>query len=119
MQLIPLYDETAPVACTIGADEVSGRIALLESMRGAHTALERTDFGLLLTFPNTPEVEADLQRFVVDEKRCCEFWGFALKATSSNLTLQWDGPPAANDIIERLASFFGGDEPLEALAGLL
>src|SRR5687768_15460495 len=109
MKRIPLYDETAPITCTITSDEVSGRIEILERLRGALDRLERTEHGLLLHFPARPDIEADLRRFAIDEKRCCEFWGFAID-TTAGLTLRWDGPPAAAEILDRLEQYFDGDE---------
>ncbi len=119
MKLIPIYDDTAAVACTIGKAEVPGRIDLVERMRTSLSSVERTEFGLLLHFPPSPEVDADLHQFAVDEKRCCEFWGFAITKAADDLTLRWDGPPAASELIDRLQNYFEGNEPLTDLAGLL
>ena len=119
VERIPIYDETVPVACTIGADEIPERVELIGRMRANLDRLERTEHGLLLHFPARADIEADLRRFAVDEKRCCAFWGFAVD-TSNGLTLQWDGPPAAAPIVDGFEAFFTGDEPLTgALAGLL
>jgi hypothetical protein len=118
MKLIPLYDEAAPIACTISTDEIPGRVALIESMRDRLDRLERTEHGLLLHFPPRPDIEADLHRFAVDEKRCCEFWGFAV-LTDDGLALRWDAPPTAAELIDRLEAFFAGDLPALDLAGLL
>lgn len=119
MKRIPIYDDTAPIACTITTDEIPGRVELIERMRTNLRQLERTEHGLLLHFPPRPDVEADLRRFVVDEKRCCEFWGFDIVAGEPGITLRWDGPPSASEIIARLAAFFEGDEPGLDLAGVL
>ncbi len=119
MKLIPIYDDTAAVACTIGKAEVPGRIDLIERMRTNLSSVERTEFGLLLHFPRSPEVDADLHQFAIDEKRCCEFWGFAITDAADDLTLRWDGPPAAHELIDRLKDYFEGNEPLTDLAGLL
>lgn len=118
-RLIPLYDVTAPIACTISADEIPGRIDLLERIRANLAELERTEHGMLLRFPNRPDVEADLRKLAIDEKRCCQFWGFEVAAARDVLTLRWDGPPASGGLIDRLAAFFAGDEPAAGLAGLL
>lgn len=118
-KIIPLYDATAPIACTIGSDEVPDRIELVEQLRSYLVGLQRTEHGMLLTFPNRPEVAADVRRFAVDEKRCCEFWGFDVTERGSELVLRWDAPPDAQDLVDRLAAFFEGDEPASALGGLL
>jgi hypothetical protein len=118
MKLIPLYDETAPIACTISEEEIPGRIELVERMRSNLERLERTDLGMLLHFAIRPDIEADLRRFAVDEKRCCEFWGFDV-FSDGDLTLRWDAPPSASELVDRLEEFFMGNEPASALAGLL
>lgn len=118
MKRIPIYDASAPVACTISDAEIPGRIELVERMRSNLDRIDRTEHGLLLHFPARPDVAADLQQFAVDEKRCCQFWGFEI-VTGDDLALRWDGPPAAGEILDRLDTFFRGDEPLADLAGLL
>jgi hypothetical protein len=79
--------------------------------------LERTEHGLLLHFP--PAAEAEVRRFAVDEKRCCQFWGFEVGSRSGELTLQWDGPPDAADLLDQLHAYFLGDQPLAVVTGLL
>lgn len=118
-KLIPLYDASADIACTIDNADVPGRIALVERLRSVSTAIDRTEYGLLLHFPVAPDVEDDVRTFAVDEKACCSFWGFGVDVTSEEITLQWDAPPTANDLIDRLHEFFLGDEPLTVLSGLL
>ena len=119
MKLIPIYDASAPIACTIGDDEIPERLALLERLRQALDSVERAEYGLLLRFWDEPAIAADVRRFTVDEKRCCQFWGFEVGSRSGELTLRWDGPPGAADLIDQLHAYFLGDQPLTALAGLL
>ncbi len=116
---IALYDATAPIACTLGADEIPQRIALLERLRSNALGVERTEHGLRISFANRDDVATDLQRFAVDEQRCCQFWGFEV-LRDQELTLRWDGPPAASEIIDHFAEWFEGGESLSLdLAGLL
>lgn len=119
MKSIPIYDATAPVTCTVGSDEIPERIELVERMRHNLGQIDRTEHGMLLHFPNRADIEDDLRRFAVDEKRCCQFWGFAVDADPDGLTLRWDGPPDAEDLIGRLHAYFEGDEPLTSISGLL
>ena len=118
MKLIPIYDATAPIACTAG-DELPIRIAQIERLRAHLRRVERTEHGLLLSFPGRPEIEDDVRRFAVEEKGCCAFWGFAVAVDGDGLTLRWDGPPDTGEIIDRLHEFFEGDEPLALDSGLL
>jgi len=116
---IPIHDATAPVVCTISDAEVPERIELIERMRAALGRVERTEHGLLLHFAADPAVEGDLRRFAVDEKRCCQFWGFEVGSADEGLTLRWDGPPAAGGLLDELHAYFEGDQPLTLLSGLL
>ena len=83
------------------------------------SATDGTEVGLLLHLPATTENEADVREFAKDEKACCQFWGFDVAIGDDEITLQWDAPPDATELIERLHEFFLGDEPLTALDGLL
>lgn len=118
-KLIPIYDDAAPIACTITNAEIPERIELIDRMRTAMTAIDRTPTGLLFHFPDSDAVRADLATFAVDEKRCCQFWGFATTDEPSGIALRWDGPPAVDDLLDRLETFFTTDAPLSALDGLL
>jgi hypothetical protein len=120
MKQIPIYDETAPIACSLDPDAIPGRLATIDRMRMALDRLDRTEHGLLLHFPAQADLEAELRAFAVDEKRCCPFWGFAvLTDEATGLALRWDGPPRAAELVERLERFFAGDEPVDALSDLL
>lgn len=119
MRSIPIYNDTAAITCSISNDEVPDRIELVERMRHNLERIERTEHGVLLHFPNRADIDTDLHRFAVDEKRCCQFWGFAINATENQLSLRWDGPPAADDLVTRLVAYFRGDEPLTTISGLL
>lgn len=118
-RLVPLYDASAPIVCTIGDDERADRIALVERVRDAMTQVERTASGLLLTFPRTDAVEADVRRFVVDEKRCCQFWGFAVVDGDDELVLRWDAPAGATQLLERIEAVLRSDVPIDRIGGLL
>ena len=119
MKLIPIYDDTKPIACTIDRAEVPARVELVDRMRSNLAAIERTEHGMLLRFPNASDIEADLKRFALEEKRCCEFWGFAIAAEGDNLTLRWDAPPDAEPLVDRLLAYFNGDAEFTSIAGLL
>ena len=119
MKTIPIYDATKPISCTIANAEIPGRIDLVERMRANLLAIERSEHGMLLRFPNRPDTEADLHRFAVDEKRCCEFWGFDIQEHGDDVILRWDAPPAASGLVDQLLGYFRGEQPLTAISGLL
>ena len=117
---IPLYDESAAIACSLTPEEIPARLATIERMRTDLTSLERTEHGLLLHFPPSASLDAELRQFALDEKRCCAFWGFAVRTDGpSQLALLWEAPPSAAGLVDQLEAFFTGDEPTEILAGLL
>ena len=118
-RLIPIYDDSAPIACTITNAEIPDRVELIERMRAAMTSIDRTTTGLLLHFPDDETVRADLATFAVDEKRCCQIWGFAIPAEAAGGALRWDGPRAVDDLFDQLETFFTTDAPVSALEGLL
>jgi hypothetical protein len=119
VDLIPIYDDTKPIACTASDEEILKRIGQVERMREDVDRIERTRHGLLLHFPDRDDIDANLRRFVVDEKRCCEFWGFDIQRNGGALRLRWDGPPSVNDFFDELIEFFHGDKPITAFSGLL
>lgn len=119
MKALPIYDDTAPIACSADRAEIAGRIEQIERLRADLDGVERTEHGLLLRFPNRADVDAELRTFVVDEKGCCAFWGFEISATADQLRLRWDAPPTLADLMDRLLAQFESDEPFTALSGLL
>ena len=44
---------------------------------------------------------------------------FAIDTDDDELTLRWDGPPAAGELVDRLHRYLIGNEPIDVLAGLL
>lgn len=115
---IPIFDASAPVVCTLDDADVPERVELIERMRASLVDVHRTDHGLLLRFPRRPGIEADVRRFALDEKRCCQFWGFEVEA-GDELLFRWEGPPAAAELLDELHAYFEGDQPLTLLSGLL
>lgn len=119
MTRIPIYDATAPIACTAGRDELPVRKAQIARLRDFGPTVEPTEHGILLHFPNRPNVDAEVRDFTVAEKGCCTFWGFEITSTPDRLTLRWDAPPDTRPLLHGLAGFFAGSISLDALGGLL
>ena len=119
MTEVPLYDDSVPIACTATSDEIPIRVAMLERMRSSLRSVERIDHGVMLHFPAEAAVEADVRQFVVDEKQCCQFWGFEVDRADDTITLRWEGPPSADGFLDGLITFFESDQPFTAFVGLL
>jgi len=118
-RLLPMYDDAAPIVCTINDRDKADHLALFERLRAGATSIERTDTGLLLQFPHTAAMNADVRRFAADEKRCCTFWGFAVIDGDDEIVLRWDGPPNVGEYFELVERALRGDEPLDSIEGLL
>ena len=119
MTQIPIYDDTVPIACTASNELIPLHIEMVERMRSNLQSVERTEHGVLLTFAPDDAVLAEVRQFAVEEKGCCQFWGFEVHDTPEAITLRWDGPPAVTEFFEELLAFFNSDEPLTAFSGLL
>jgi hypothetical protein len=100
MKPIPLYDATAPIACTATGPELVERVAQLARWRSVLLGVERTAHGVVLRLPL--EWEHDVRRFVVDESACCGFWGFAVSVDDGSVALRWDAPPDAGPLLDQL-----------------
>ena len=119
MKSIPIYDATAPIACTAGPDDLPKRVEQIERLRAELLRLERTEHGLLLHFPDRPHLESDVQGFHADEKACCQFWGFAVESPAGELVLRWDGPPETRELMDQLADYFEGRASMDTILELL
>ena len=116
MTHIPIYDDTAPIACTASNEEIAIRIETVERMRSSLRSIERTEQGVRLHFPADAATRADVQQFTVDEKACCQFWGFEVHDTVDGISLRWDGPPRVTQFFDELVAFFESDKPLTAFS---
>lgn len=119
MQPIRIYDATAPITCTADEQELAARVEHIERLHTELERIERTDDGVLLHFPKRSGIEADVRRFTVDEKGCCQFWGFEVTTTAEAVVLRWDGPPEVSDFMDELVARLESDEPITAASGLL
>ena len=115
---LPIYDETAPIVCSLDEGQRGERLALIARLRDQLDGVDRTVHGLLLRFPSDRDLDADIQHFAQVEKACCGFWGFDVEHAGSLTILRWDAPPAAQPLVDRLLAYFRG-EPDADLSGLL
>jgi hypothetical protein len=119
LDLIPLYDDTKPITCTIGAEDVPAHLELIERLHANLTTIERTEHGLLLHLPARADIAVDVNGFAVFEKGCCQFWGFDVQRDADEIRLRWDGPPSTADYMDLLLGYFQGEQPLNEIPGLL
>lgn len=116
---IPIYDATAPITCTADSREIDARVEHLERMHRNLARVERSEDGVVLHFPSRPDIEADVRQFAMDEKGCCQFWGFEVVTSPDEIVLRWDGPPDVSAFMDDVLARLESDEPITASSGLL
>ncbi|WP_328690182.1 heavy metal-responsive transcriptional regulator [Streptomyces phaeochromogenes] len=94
----------APVACTLGGDELEERTAQWRVLVARATEHQEVPDGVRLTFPSTPELAAELSSLAAAEQGCCAFFDFTLHLAPTALTLTIRAPEAAKSL---LADLFG------------
>lgn len=97
----PAGEDAVPIACTLGAGAVHGRIedwrAVLDHVRGR----EQLASGVRLVLGSSAPLE-ELTRLLVAEQDCCRFFAFALTVDSRGVGLEVTAPPEAQPVIESL-----------------
>ncbi len=95
--------DTAPIACTLGAQSMRGRVDEWQRLLGHVERRESIDGGLRATFgPATPL--AELARLAVAEQECCQFFTFAITIDGRGVALEVRAP---DDGMPVLSSLFG------------
>jgi len=101
--------DEAPIACTLGAGEMSTRLdewnALLadkqELLRGVTARHALDDDGLRLEFgPDTDVTE--IARLAAAEQGCCRFFDFALVIDNRGIALEVHAPPDGQPVLTAL-----------------
>jgi len=116
---VPLIDKAGagdratdapPIACTLGAGEMAGRLdewkALLDDKRAllqGVTGRLPLDDGVRLEFGPGTDV-AEIARLAAAEQGCCRFFTFAIVIDSRGIALEVHAPPEAFDVV---AALFG------------
>ena len=90
-----------PIACTLGSDDVPGRIAEWGEVLAFVTDRQRVSGGLRLVLAEDAPVGriAELARA---EQQCCAFFGFALTVDSRGVALEVTAPGDAELVVREL-----------------
>ncbi|MEV4558210.1 heavy metal-responsive transcriptional regulator [Kitasatospora sp. NPDC049285] len=94
----------APVACTLGGDQVGERSAQWRQLVAEAVRREKIPDGLRLTFPADPRLAGRLAELAAAEQSCCGFLDFALHLTPTAVQLAVRAP---EDGAGMLADLFG------------
>jgi len=90
-----------PIACTLTADGMTARLALIDALAG-DGLLDRTptETGLRVRLRDTPEVEQRTRELIAAESACCAFLDFDLHRDGTALILEISGPRDARPVID-------------------
>lgn len=97
-----------PIACTLTADELPGRVAEARAIGAA--SLMSVDQGVAawtLRFRADPETRRRLEALIAAESRCCAFLTFELRDEPEGLALTVGGPEEAQPVLADLVRAFG------------
>lgn len=92
----------APIACTLGAEDVDQRLADWHETVAVALTHVVTPTGVQLTFQPSPVLAARLATLAAAETHCCAFFRMRLTLAADELTLDIACPPAAMPILEAL-----------------
>jgi hypothetical protein len=99
-------DNDPPIACTLEADAMPGRLDDWQALLGKARSRSALDGGgRRVEFGADVAVE-DLARLVVAEQSCCAFFAFAITVDQRGVGLEVSAPDGATEIVDAL---FGGD----------
>ena len=91
----------APIACTLGAGEMSTRLDDWNALLDGVTVRHRLDGGLRLEFgPGTDVTE--IARLAAAEQDCCRFFDFALVIDRRGVALEVHAPPDGQPVLTGL-----------------
>lgn len=90
-----------PIACTLTADGMTARIALIDAL-AADGLLDRTttDAGMRVRLLDRPVIEQRTRELVAAESKCCAFLEFDLGRENGYLVLDIAGPEEARPVID-------------------
>jgi hypothetical protein len=92
-----------PIACTLAAGSMKGRIADWQALLAHVDHRERVDGGVRASFAASVPI-VDLMQLVAAEQDCCQFFRFAITVDTRGIALEVRAPEDAHEIVE---SMFG------------
>lgn len=97
----PAAGDEVPIACTLGAGEIQGRIADWQDALREVTRREPIEGGVRVHLPRSTPI-ARLASLIEAEQTCCQFFTFTLTIGIDAVILDVIGPEGAEDIVHAL-----------------
>jgi MerR family transcriptional regulator, copper efflux regulator len=93
--------DDVPIACTLGAGEMSNRLDEWNTLLQGVTARHRIDGGLRLELRTDTDV-TEIARLAAAEQSCCRFFDFALVIDGRGIALDVHAPPDGQPVLTGL-----------------
>jgi MerR family copper efflux transcriptional regulator len=95
----PPAETSEPIACTLGAEAMPGRLREWQAM--LDRALERrtTATGVVMRFPRDVDTVTALASLTAREVDCCAFLTFTVKIAADGTNVTIDAPPDAVPLV--------------------
>jgi DNA-binding transcriptional MerR regulator len=97
----PTAETDAPIACTLGAADMPGRLAAWQAALAPVVSREPITGGVRLVFPPDTAI-GDLAELASAEQDCCMFFRFAITIDGRGIALEVTAPPDAIDLVHSL-----------------
>lgn len=97
----PTAETDTPIACTLGAADMPGRLASWQAALAPVVSREAIPGGVRLVFPQDTAVGA-LAELASAEQDCCMFFRFAITIDGRGIALEVTAPPDAIDLVHSL-----------------
>jgi DNA-binding transcriptional MerR regulator len=97
-------EKRIPVACTLDAADLAGRLDAWRDLLTEVTGRELLDGGVRMRFPPNPVLAGRLGELAAREQACCAFFTFALRLDADGLTFDVTAPEDAAAVV---ADLFG------------
>jgi hypothetical protein len=95
-----------PIACSLGAEELPGRLAAMAAVgRTSLLAAERDGVRAVLRF--RPAAREGLAAIVASEAECCAFLSMELQGVPDTVVLTVHAPTGAEPLLHEIVSAFG------------
>lgn len=104
-----MTDINTELACSLEAEAKNDRRVFFQERLLDHALnTTRIDGGLRVTFPNDPDLVAEIQSLIALEIQCCGFLDFKLTTDNENsrLVLSITGPRRAQTVLDAFESAF-------------
>ncbi len=103
-----MNDESVPVACTLGADDLRRRLEEIAAL-GHESLTGRAADGeaWVLRFRRAPATRRRLESIIAAESECCPFLEFDLGEERGELELRISAPSEGTAVAAELARAFG------------